>query len=482
MGEKWRTLIAVCFGTYMATMDFSIVNIALPTLSRVFDSPPNTVVWATLTSSLVVTGLTLTVGRLGDLFGRRRLYVAGWVIFTIGMAVASLAQSITQLIAIRAFQGVGVSMAIANGNALVTGAFPAHERGRALGITGSVVGAGLMSGPIIGGFVLAAFDWQAIFYLRVPIGIAAATMAILWIRETLGQSGQRRLDLPGSVTLFLALAGLLLAINRGQSWGWTSPAILGLFALGAASLIAFIWIESHEPSPVVQLSLFKVRVYAASVLSLILNFAGQSAVTFLLPFYLIRVLGYSTARAGLTLATVPIMMLILSSGSGYLADRYGFRYQSALGATLVTAGLLLLAGLGLDTSMAMVMLRLSLIGVGTALFMAPNSVAIMSSVPRTMLGTASATVATARNVGNATALAMAGAIMTAVASASAGVSGVRADQLPPAALLDGIRTAFLVAGCVSSLAIIASSLRGRVVRVAEPAEAMSVDSRPVAAR
>src|SRR3970282_1829810 len=154
MPYKWQALIAVCFGTYMATMDISIVNVALPTLSREFNRPPDTVVWATLASSLVVTGLTLTAGRSGDLFGRKRIYIAGWLIFTTGMGLASFAQTIEQLIAVRFFQSIGVAMAIANGNAIVTDAFPDNERGRALGTTGAVVGDRLMSGPILAGLRL----------------------------------------------------------------------------------------------------------------------------------------------------------------------------------------------------------------------------------------------------------------------------------------------------------------------------------------
>ncbi|MCZ7577518.1 MAG: MFS transporter [Dehalococcoidia bacterium] len=199
MAYKWRCLIAVAFGTFMATMDFSIVNVALPTLSREFDRSPDTVVWATLISSLVVTGLTLTAGRVGDLYGRKRVYITGWVIFTLGMAVASFAQTIEQLIAYRFFQAIGVSLAMANGNAIVTDAFPPEERGQALGTTGSVVGAGLMSGPIIGGVLLGLFGWQSIFYLRVPIGIIAMTLAFLFIRpsEPLPAGTSRKLDIPG---------------------------------------------------------------------------------------------------------------------------------------------------------------------------------------------------------------------------------------------------------------------------------------------
>jgi len=463
MAYKWQCLVAVCFGTFMATMDFSIVNVALPTLSKEFDSPPNTVVWATLISSLVVTGLTLTAGRVGDLWGRKRVYITGWIIFTVGMGVAALAQSIEQLIAIRFFQAVGVSLAIANGNAIVTEAFPDNERGTALGTTGAVVGAGLMSGPIVGGFVLEALNWQAIFYLRVPIGLVAMTMAFLFIRPSEGQThaGPRKLDIPGAVTLFAALSAGLLAVNRGQPWGWSSPVILGLFAVAAVSLALFLRVESRAASPVIALSLFKVREFTVSVSSLVLNFAGQSAVTFLMPFYLIQIKGYSTAHMGLILATVPSMMLLLSPFSGRLSDRYHFRYQTTLGIAIVSVGLLSLATLEASTSTPMIMARLALVGIGTSIFMSPNSSAIMGSVPRNMLGTASASVATSRNIGNAVGLAMASTLLVAVASAAAGFTASRTDGYPVDALLDGVRAAFLVGAAVSSLAIVASSFRGR---------------------
>ncbi len=447
----------------MATMDFSIVNVALPTLSREFDKSPDTVVWVALASSLMVTGITLTAGRVGDLYGRKRVYITGWVIFTIGMGVASLAQSIEQLIAIRFFQSIGVALAIANGNAIVTEAFPPEQRGQALGTTGSVVGAGLMTGPIVGGLILEALNWQAIFYLRVPIGLISMTMAMIFIRPSAPAATgvSRRLDVPGAVTLFATLSTALLAVNRGTNWGWTSPVILGLFAASALALTAFLRIESRAASPVVALGLFKVRSYAVGTASLALSFAGQSAITFLMPFYLQQVRGYSTGQTGFVLATVPSMMLLISPISGRVSDRYGFRHQTTLGIAIVSVGLLAMSTIHAETPIALVMLRLAVVGIGTAIFMSPNSASIMGSVPKERLGTASASVATARNIGNASGLAMASAILVGVATSSAGFTAAKVADLPPDAILDGVRMAFFVAAIASSLAIVASSLRDK---------------------
>ena len=465
-------------------MDVSIVQVALPTLGKEFNRGPDTVVWATLISSLVVTGLTLTMGRAGDLFGRKRIYITGWVVFTIGMAAATFAATIEQLVALRFVQAVGVAMAIANGNAIVTDAFPDNQRGRALGTTGAVVGAGLMSGPILGGFIIELLDWRALFYLRVPIGLISMVMALFLVRESEGHTGARKFDIPGALTLFAALSTGLLGVNRGQSWGWTSPLILGLLAASAFFVFAFLRVESKAASPVISLALFKIRSFSVSVASLVLNFAGQSAVTFLMPFYLITVRGYSTGYTGFVQATVPSMMLLLSPFSGVISDRWGFRHQTTLGVALVSAGLLSLSTIDGGTSTPMIMARLAVIGIGTAIFQSPNSSAIMGTVPRNMLGTASASIGTSRNIGNAIGLAMSSAILVGVASATSGLTGVRTDKLPPDALLDGIRMAFLVAGLVSSLAIFASLLRKARVptleRVEELLPPMPVSQRAMA--
>jgi MFS family permease len=325
---------------------------------------------------------------------------------------------------------------------------------------GAIVGAGLMSGPIFGGLILNVFSWHAIFYLRVPIGLAAMLAAFFFIHEPRrGASGQK-LDIPGAIALFFVLSGTLLAVNRGGSWGWTSPVILGLFALSAVALVAFLRVESRSASPVVSLALFRVRSFSASVVALVLNFLGQSSSIFLMPFYLVEIQGYSTARTGLIIATVPVLMLLLSAPSGYASDRWNFRYQTTVGSLLVMVGLLSLATLEADTPAALVVLRLAIIGIGTSIFMSPNTSAIMGSVPRNMLGTASAATATGRNIGNAIGLAMSGAILVGVATSAAGLSGVDTEDLPAAALLDGIRAAFLVSGCVTGLAVIATLFRG----------------------
>ena len=310
MVRKWQVLVAVCFGTYLATMDFSIVNVALPTLAEDFDTSPDRVVWTTLIFSLAVTGLTLTAGRAGDLWGRKRLYLVGWAIFSVGLLASGLAGSLAELLVGRIIQSVGAAFIMATGNALITSAFPDFERGRALGTSGAVVGAGLMSGPLLGGVILEAFDdWQAIFLLRVPAGLVAFLVAYFVIHESShDQPASGRLDIPGAMTLFAAMTSTLFALNQGHSLGWSSPVIATLFAVGAVLFVGFMLIERRASSPVVALNLFRVRSYSVGVVSLALSFAGQATTIFLMPFYLIAVRDYSTTHAGLIITTIPAMI------------------------------------------------------------------------------------------------------------------------------------------------------------------------------
>ena len=285
-------------------------------------------------------------------------------------------------------------------------------------------------------------------------------MALLLVRPSRPFQGERKMDIPGAAALFATLSTLVLAVNRGQKWGWESPTILGLFAVAALSLAIFLRVESRSSSPVLSLGLFKRRAFTIPVLSLVLNFSGQAAVTFLMPFYLINARGYGSGHTGLVIATVPAMMLVLSPFAGRVADRWGFRHKTTLGLALVTIGLATLATLEIDTPTYLVMLRLALVGIGAAIFQSPNSASILSAVPRTMLGTASASVATARNIGNAAGLALASTILVGVAEASAGFSSARVDRLPADALLDGVTLAFVAAACFSSTAVVASLFRG----------------------
>lgn len=418
---KWRALFAVGFGSFIATLDFGIIGLALPRLAEEFAEPPDVIAWVALTHNLVVTGLTLTAGRAGDLFGRKRVYLVGYALFTLGLCASPFSSSISELIATRLVQATGIAMAIANSNAIVLDAFPDRERGRALGWVTSIVGAGLMSGPAVGGFILGSMDWPAIFYLRIPIGLVALAVGWSQLRNSGGRDRGARLDIPGALSMFVALTALIIAVNRGTSWGWASAQTFGMASTGFVLLLVFLWIESRSAGPILSLALFRRRSFSVPISSQTLVFMAQASVVFAMPFYLIDVRQFSPERSGLVVSTVSLMLLLLAPLSGLLADRFRSPLQPAVGIVLVALSLYSMVWLDGATPVTYIFMRLAVIGLGLSIFGPANSSLIFASVPREIHGTASASIATSRNIGAAFGI---GVYSVALASSESLMGGV----------------------------------------------------------
>ena len=467
---RWLALGLVCLGIFLGTLDTSIINIALPTLADEFGVARDEVLWVSLIFILVSTGLGLIMGRLGDLYGRKRLYVVGFACFTAATGLSAIAGSLPELLGGRTVQAIAASMVIANGAAIVTDSFPASQRGQALGIMIGTVGIGVSIGPVLGGVLIEILDWRAIFWTRIPLGVIGSLLVIALLRDTPADERPTGLDLPGSFALFFLLSAAVLAVNRGQAWGWGSPAIVGLFAATAVLVVLFIRIERRSRSPVVDLDLFRRVPFSGGILSAVLQFFGLTGSFTLMPFYLIDARGFSTLEAGAITVGFPLAMLVGSPLSGRLADRVGPRRVAVAGLVVVAAGLLSLATMNSETSVAGVVLRMIVAGAGAAIFMTPNTMVIMASVSPERAGTASAAQTTARTMGNAIGIAVAGALFTSQAARYAlerTPLGLDDPIVAPDALISGIRLAFLVAGIVAVVAIPPALARGRA-RPPEP--------------
>ena len=453
---RWMALGLVCLGIFLGTLDTSIINIALPILAAEFDVATDQVIWVSLIFILVSTGLGLVMGRLGDLYGRKLLYIVGFVLFTVAAALSAVAGSLPELLGARTVQAIAASMVIANGAAIVTASFPAHQRGQALGIMIATVGAGVAAGPVLGGVLVEVLNWRAIFWTRVPLGIIGAVLVTAILRDAPAEQRPKGLDLSGSFVLFFLMSTAVLAVNRGAAWGWASREIVGLFVATVVLLVAFWRIELRSSSPVLELDLFRQRPFSGGILAAVLQFFGLSAVIILMPFYLVEGRGFSTLEAGAIMAGFPLAMLFVSPISGRLSDRMKPRIVAVVGLVVVAGGLLFLATLSPTTSVAGLVLRLVVVGTGTALFSTPNTMVIMACVGADRLGTASAAQTTARTVGNAIGIAVAGALFTSEAARYAlahAPLGIADPILGADALASGARLAFVVAGVIAVLAI-----------------------------
>lgn len=449
--NRWLVLVTVGVGTFMSALDGSVVNTLLPVLGHALHTTVAGIEWVTTIYLLVISGLLLSVGRAGDLFGHKRLFLAGFALFVVGSALCGLANSAHALVALRVVQALGASMLMATSPAILTRSFPASQRGRALGAQGTFTYLGLTVGPSLGGWLADAFGWRSVFYINVPVGVLAIALAMHSIADDHVSRAEERFDFVGAALFTAGLVALMVALNQGQEWGWVSALTLGTAAAALVILTMFVRAERRRPAPMLDLSLFGNRTFSASTVSALLNYACVYAVTFVLPFLLIQGRGLSTAQAGLVLTAQPIVMAVVAPISGALSDRLGSRGLATVGMLLLAAGLVALGLLVAHASLLQLASALALVGLGIGIFVSPNNSALMGAAPRNRQGIASGVLATARNVGMVLGVGFAGAIFTTIASQGAS---------PAAGLVAGVRASLLAAAGVALLGAGTSAVRG----------------------
>jgi len=447
---RWWVLGTIGVGTFMSALDGSVVNTLLPILSHALNTSVAGIEWVTTVYLLVISALLLSVGRAGDLFGHKRIYLSGFVLFVIGSALCGTARSSAMLISFRVIQALGAAMLMGTGPAILTGSFPANERGKALGALGTFTYLGLTAGPSLGGWLATAFSWRAVFYINVPIGIVAILLGLRTVPEDRVARETESFDFVGASLFTLGLTALLVALNQGHAWGWGSAAILGLIAASVVLLGAFIRFERRRKSPMLDLSLFGNRVFSASSVSALLNYACVYALLFVLPFLLIQGRGLDAQHAGLVLTAQPVVMAVVAPFSGSISDRIGTRWPAIIGMLTLVIGLLLVAFFVGHGSLWSIAAGLAVVGFGIGTFVSPNNSALMGSAPRNRQGIASGVLATSRNVGMVLGVGIAGAVFTTV---------VRHAVSPPAAIVDGVRASLLVSAGLALLGAGTSALR-----------------------
>ena len=475
---KWIALSVTTIGALMASIDSTIVILALPQMMAHLHAGLVEMIWVIMAYILVSTVLLLTFGRIADMFGRVRLYNLGFVIFTVGSALCGVSRSAGQLIASRVIQGSGAALMMVNSTAIITEVFPQEERGRALGINGITWAIGGIAGPLLGGFLLSMANWRWIFYINVPIGLVGSIWGYIALRELSHRDRSEGFDARGMLGFSLGLVALLFALTNGIQFGWTSWPILSLFALSAILFSAFFSLERHAASPVLDLSLFESRTYSLSVIAAMLQALAMFAVTFLVTFYLQVVRGFDPLKAALLLIPLSAVSAVVGPLSGIAADRLGARLPATLGLVIQCGALLWFIGrLTPDSSYGVVAFGLVLVGLGGGLFWAPNTSAAMNGAPRNRLGIASAALATLRQTGMVTSFAL--SLAVAAGSLPRGVmmqlfvgTGISLGSAPRQAFVLGMRHAFMVSALLCACAAAISLVRGP-----EPASPATVRAR-----
>jgi EmrB/QacA subfamily drug resistance transporter len=414
---KWLVLVAMVFGLFMPMLDNLVVNVALPTIQRDLGSGFSGLQWIIDGYTLTFASFMLTGGALGDLFGRKRFFMLGLVVFLVGSLLCGLSASIGQLIAFRAFQGMGAALLLPGSLSIITATFRGEERGAAIGIWAAMSGLAVAIGPVVGGYLVEHVSWESIFFINVPIGLAGLALTWFVVGETRDETKSRKVDPPGLLTGTAGLFFLVFALIEGNSRGWTDGLILAAFAVAAVLLASFIVIESRRESPMLPLSFFRIPTFAASNAVAAAVFFAMFGTVFFLALYLQNILGYSPAGAGVRMFAFSAVMLVVAPNAGRLSDRYGSRWFMTVGPLIAAVGMLLLLRTDVDSSYWTVILPAFLVlAAGLSMTMTPMTAAVMASVDARHAGVASAATNTSRELGGVLGIALLGAVVTSVFS------------------------------------------------------------------
>lgn len=458
--NKWAVLFTVAFGTFMATLDSSIVNIALPTIRKELNAGDNTE-WIVLSYLLVTTSTLLIMGRLSDMFGRKGIYIAGFSIFVLGSFLCGLSWDIWSLVAFRVVQGLGASMIFAIGPAIVSDAFQPQERGRALGWIGTVVAAGSSTGPVAGGLLLEHFGWPSIFYVNVPIGLIAIWRA-LSVLPASPRVTQQRFDLVGAALFFIGVTTLLIGIDFGADpeYGWADHMVIILIVTGLLLLLGFLIWEKRYTAPMLKLNLFSIRPFSSAISAAGMGFIANGAHIYVIPFYLQLLLNFSPQEAGLIMLAGPLTLSVAAPVGGYLSDKISTRWIASTGLLITASGYFLFSFIQADWSWQDVIWRSSLLSLGFGLFQSPNSSSALNAAPVMVRGVASSLIAFMRNLGLVLGIALGAAVWYSTRNSYAIQQMV--DPLSAAAQITGMQMVYRVTSGLVLLAAFISVTRGTV--------------------
>jgi EmrB/QacA subfamily drug resistance transporter len=463
--RKWWTLGAVAFGLFMIMLDNTIVNVALPSIQQDLNIGISELEWVFNGYALTFGVLMLTGGKLADMLGRRRIFVAGLVIFTVASLACGLAASAGMLIGARVVQGVGSALMNPATLSIITATFPPRQRGMAIGIWAGVSAMALAIGPLVGGLITEHWSWNWIFFINVPIGILAIVVARLVIDESRDMSAEQRLDLPGLLSSAIALFALTYGLIEANTYGWTSARIIALFAVAVIAFAVFIVLELRQRVPMLDLKLFKNGTFAGANSVMLLVGLAMFGVFFYNSLFIQNIIGWSAVQTGASFLPMTVLIILVAPIAGKYSDRVGSRWLMGGGMVLLAISLLIFSRLDATSNFWDILPGLLIGGLGMAVVMTPTTAAAMGSVPVDKAGVGSAVLNSGRQVGGALGIAVMGAI---VASYATGIPGT-----PEAAagFVTGYQHALQVAALIALAGAVIAVATVRKYRHVEQSEA-----------
>ncbi|MFI9201558.1 MFS transporter [Streptomyces sp. NPDC053048] len=456
--RRWTVLAVCCLSMFLVGLDTTIVNVGLPAIGQGLGVGTRGLEWTVDAYTLVLAACLISSGALADRFGRRQVFQLGLTVFGVASLACAIAPSAGVLIVARAAQGIGASMLSPVALAIVVNAMPdPRERAQAIGVWAAVFGLSMAAGPVTGGALIEAFGWRSVFWINAPVVVAALVLSAIFVPRSRAQEAQRarRLDLPGQALLAVVIGVSVGALIEGPRIGWTSPAALTMYALAAAATAAFVRVESRRPEPLMDLRLFRRPAFSSAALGAVAVFTALNVVLLLNTLYLQHTRGWTPLATGLATLPLAVGATVCAPLSGQLVGRLGPRLPLALAAGFITAGGLCLVGLDRDTSVFLLLTAYLLIGTGFGFANAPITNTAVSGLPPSRAGVAGAITSTARQLGSALGIAVAGGLVTGAA---------------PSELARASRPGWLlVAACGASLFLVAHASRQRK-KDTEPAQ------------
>lgn len=442
---KWSILFTVLIMTFMVTLDGSIVNVALPVMSGELNASMGDIEWVASIYLVVTCATILIFGRLGDMIGKVRIFQIGVILFTVGSLLCSISGTLPLLIGARVVQGLGSAAALANNQGIITESFPPDERGKALGFVSTFVALGSMTGPTLGGMILTVLPWTYIFLINIPVGVLSFLIGLRTLPNK-KPAKPGRLDAKGSVLLLLSILLLFGSFTLLQN-GVSLPIIIGIIA-GAVFLALFIMVEKRMDDPLVPIGIFKNKMFSLNLFTMLTAFVAIGANNIIMPFYLQDARQFSPGMAGLLMTVIPLITAVMGPISGTMSDHIGSELPTMIGLIFTTIGLALMTMLGIDTTIAVIILFLAVIAVGSALFQSPNNSLVMGSVSRDELGLVGSLAGLVRNMGMSVGITAGTSLLYSRMSDMAGYRVTNYIPGQPDVFLYGLRSVYIMLAVV----------------------------------
>lgn len=442
---KWSILFTVLIMTFMVTLDGSIVNVALPVMSGELNASMGDIEWVASIYLVVTCATILIFGRLGDMIGKVRIFQIGVILFTVGSLLCSISGTLPLLIGARVVQGLGSAAALANNQGIITESFPPDERGKALGFVSTFVALGSMTGPTLGGIILTVLPWTYIFLINIPVGVLSFLIGLRTLPNK-KPAKPGRLDAKGSVLLLLSILLLFGSFTLLQN-GVSLPIIIGIIA-GAVFLVLFIMVEKRMDDPLVPIGIFKNKMFSLNLFTMLTAFVAIGANNIIMPFYLQDARQFSPGMAGLLMTVIPLITAVMGPISGTMSDHIGSELPTVIGLIFTTVGLALMTMLGIDTTIAVIILFLAVIAVGSALFQSPNNSLVMGSVSRDELGLVGSLAGLVRNMGMSVGITAGTSLLYSRMSDMAGYRVTNYIPGQPDVFLYGLRSVYIMLAVV----------------------------------